>query len=232
MADVLRLLRASRLFQGLSGELLQSLERQTALRRYAEGDALWTAGDRAETFNIVSRGLVQILQRLPSGDAALIGVFGPHECIGIAASLEASAYPADCQALTEDVEVLRINAPPMLTALRTDVTLANAMNSALLEHTRALRAKINIMSAGTVSERLLMLFDHLADRFGDEREDSSTVIPVVLSRTALSWLVGARVETVIRAMTRWQREGWIETNRDGFIIYARPTTNLTSPELD
>ena len=77
-----------------------------------------------------------------------------------------------------------------------------------------------------------MLFDHLAERFGDEREDSSTVIPVVLSRTALAWLVGARVETVIRAMTRWQREGWIETNREGFIIYARPTTNLTSAELD
>lgn len=232
MADILRLLRAAKLLQGLGPELMQVLERETQLRRYAEGDALWTAGDRADTFNIVSRGLVQILQRLPSGDAALIGVFGPHECIGIAASLEATAYPADCQALTPDVEVLRINGPTVLAAMRTQVSLANALNAALLEHTKALRAKINIMSAGTVSERLLMLFDHLAERFGDEREDSSTVIPVVLSRTALAWLVGARVETVIRAMTRWQREGWIETNREGFIIYARPTTNLTSAELD
>jgi CRP-like cAMP-binding protein len=232
VADVHRLLRASRLFQGLSDDLLLRLERDTQLRRFVGGEALWTAGDRAESFNIVATGLVQILQRLPSGDAALLGVFGPHECIGIAASLEASNYPADCQALTEEVQVLRIHAAPMLEITRTDVTVANALNSALLEHTKALRAKINIMSAGTVSERLLMLFDHLADRFGDEREDSSTVIPVVLSRTALAWLVGARVETVIRAMTRWQREGWIETNREGFIIYARPTTNLASPELD
>jgi hypothetical protein len=42
------------------------------------------------------------------------------------------------------------------------------------------------------------------------------LVPVVLSRGELSSLVGARVETVIRVLSRWQKQGMVETSREGF----------------
>jgi CRP-like cAMP-binding protein len=41
---------------------------------------------------------------------------------------------------------------------------------------------------------------------------------VKLSRGDLADLVGCRVETTIRVMTRWQREGVVETQREGLVI--------------
>jgi CRP/FNR family transcriptional regulator len=75
----------------------------------------------------------------------------------------------------------------------------------------------------------------LAERFGDEQEGHGTLVPVVLSRGELSSLVGARVETVIRVLSRWQKQGLLETSREGFLlrdIGALAAVQRSKAELD
>jgi CRP/FNR family transcriptional regulator len=43
-------------------------------------------------------------------------------------------------------------------------------------------------------------------------------VPVHLSRQEIADLVGTTIETAIRVMSRWQKEGLVETERDGFLI--------------
>lgn len=69
-----------------------------------------------------------------------------------------------------------------------------------------------------MEQRLATLLLALAERFGDEREDGSTFVPVPLSRQELSRLVGARAETVIRTMSRWQKVGVVATDARGFVL--------------
>jgi CRP/FNR family transcriptional regulator len=76
------------------------------------------------------------------------------------------------------------------------------------------------MSAGSVERRLAALLQHLLDRFGDELEDGETVIQVALSRAELASLVGATLETTIRMMSRWRREGIVSTTTEGFVVHA------------
>jgi CRP-like cAMP-binding protein len=52
----------------------------------------------------------------------------------------------------------------------------------------------------------------LGERFGDEMEDGSTLIPLRLTRAELAALVGTTVETTIRTLSRWSREGLVTTN--------------------
>ena len=58
----------------------------------------------------------------------------------------------------------------------------------------------------------------LVERFGDELDDGTRIIPVVLSRGDLANLVGTTVETTIRAMSRWLKAGIVETTDEGFVV--------------
>ncbi len=60
---------------------------------------------------------------------------------------------------------------------------------------------------------------HLAERFGDTDGAGRAHIPLTLSRAALSRLVSARVETVIRVASDWQKRGLIATDAAGFQLH-------------
>ena len=82
-------------------------------------------------------------------------------------------------------------------------------------------AKIDVLSAGSVEARLATLLVQLDERFGDEFEDGTTRVPVALSRQELADLVATSFETAIRSMTKWEREGIVETTNQGFSILNR-----------
>jgi CRP/FNR family transcriptional regulator len=70
---------------------------------------------------------------------------------------------------------------------------------------------------GSVEYRAARLFTTLAERMG-RREPGGVVIPMVLSRQEIADLLGTTIETAIRIMSRWQKEGLVETERSGFRI--------------
>ena len=44
------------------------------------------------------------------------------------------------------------------------------------------------------------------------------IVPITLSRRVVARLVGARVETVIRVLSRWEKEAFIETHEEGGFV--------------
>lgn len=212
-----RTLRASRLFGRLGDGDLRPFAAAATRKRLSAGDVLWREGKRAVSFTVIAQGLVEIVRRGADGSSSILAIFGPRESIGDAAALGGGAYPADAFALG-DVEVLLVPAPLVIEAMRSRPEVALAVNGALLDHTRALHDKIRIMTAGSVPKRLATLLLHLVERFGDEAEDGATRVPVSLSRAELARLVGATVETTIRTMSRWQKDGLVTTTVGGFVV--------------
>ena len=211
-------LRGARLFRGVDAGLVESLARAAYTLSVHEGEQLWRAGQKAEAFTVIQRGLVQIVRSVAGKEPAILGIFGPRESVGDAAALSGGAYPADAVAVSAEVRVIRVPADVMLRAMEAQPALARAVQFALLDHTQMLTAKIDIVSAGSVTARLSTLLLHLSERFGDEQEDSVTRVPISLSRVALSRLISARVETVIRALSAMRREGILRMGADGFEI--------------
>lgn len=188
--------------------------------RLGPGDHLWRAGDPARAFGLIERGLLLISVPRADGAIASLGLFGPRECVGLSAALDEHAcYPADAVALTQGFEALMVPATATREGAAHDPSCAAAIQEALLDHTRALRAKIEILSAGKVPSRLAALLAYLAERFGDDHGDE-TYIPIALSRPMLSQLVAARPETVIRTLTRWRKEGMVIADDEGFLVKA------------
>jgi CRP-like cAMP-binding protein len=216
-----RLLRASHLFSAVPADVRERCAATATKRAYEHGEHLWVAGDPAETFTVILSGLVKIARRTPEGGTTIVALFGPHESVGESAVLSRAPYPADAIAASATAQVLRVDAAPVLEAMQHDAAVARAMNEALLEHTTALQDKIRILSAGPVKRRLATLLLLLADRFGDEDERGVLRVPLPLSRGDLAELIGARVETTIRLLSRWRKAGLIETDSTGFSVLAR-----------
>lgn len=216
------LLAASYLFRNCPTPLLTSIASQARLLDLVAGDSLWHEGDRATSFHVINCGLVSIQRTLASGATTIQGIFGGRESVGdTAALLVDGTYPMDAVAMTREVSVVRLSAVVVRAAIRRCPELAASLQASLLRHCAELRAKVDILSAGSVGARLALLFLHLAARFGDQADDGSLVVPLALSRTMLASLVSARPETVVRAMQPWQRAGIVETSRRGFVIHDR-----------
>jgi CRP/FNR family transcriptional regulator, nitrogen oxide reductase regulator len=219
-------LRPFSLFRDASDDVLAKLCSRAERRVLNEDEPLWRMGDAPSFAHFIVRGLVQVVKRLPNGDEASLGLFGPFECAGILAVLgPGGAYPADAIAASEQVDVIRLPRAALQAAMDEDPALARAANHVIVSHAQMLRAKIDVLTAGEVPKRLATLLLHLGDRFGDESEDGDLMIPVALSRRTLARLVGVREETVIRTMTRWERESLVQTGEHGFLV--RDSSALT-----
>lgn len=214
-----RVLAASQLFSGLDPTVLERIGASAVSRKLERGERVWRAGEAATHFILIQSGIVKIMRAAPDGTEAIVALFGPRESIGDVAVVGHRKYPADAVVASDNAEILRIPAETVLALMATRPDVSAAVNRSLVEHTQALQEKIRVMSAGSVPKRLATLFLALAERFGDEGEDGTTVIPLALSRSELACLVGARVETTIRTVRRWEKASLLTTHPDGFHLH-------------
>ncbi|MCC7413970.1 MAG: Crp/Fnr family transcriptional regulator [Gammaproteobacteria bacterium] len=225
-----RRLAATGLFPGVDGPCLAQLAARAVLRRARGGEYLWRTGDRARNLMAVEQGLVAVARPGEDGETNLVALFGPGDSLCITPALEGLAFPADAVAVTRQVVLLCVPAAVVQQLQPQHPELAPALNRVLIEHTRILRAKIDIVSAPTAPRRLAMVLFHLAHRFGTRRADGALTTGVHLTRAQLGHLVNARTETVIRILSRWQKAGWIRTTGHGFeLVQADMLERIAAP---
>lgn len=237
LARVESMLRRNGVLASLGPETVREAARAASLRRFERGGCIWRVGETATHFQVVVSGIVKLVAPGPGMRPTILDVFGPGEALGHWAAFDGSPYIGDAMPLTEHVETLLVPAAVIHQAMRARPENALAMTHAVLAHARGLRAKIAVMCAGSVHQRLAMLLLDLNTRFGDELEDGGVIVPVPLSRHDLSLCVGATIETVIRAMSKWQKEAVLETHAGGFVLRDVPALaavleGATTPRSD
>ena len=97
----------------------------------------------------------------------------------------------------------------------------------------ALTRKLTAMHGTRVPARIASLFLSLAERMGKKTAEG-TEIPLALSRQEIAECVGTTIESAIRVMSKWNREGLLLTGRDRFVIPDRERlkaeANITDEE--
>jgi CRP-like cAMP-binding protein len=215
-----RALGASRGFARVDGRLLTMLGAQSFRVRALRGSTLFAEGAPADSLLVIASGIVKAVRSTPDLNVNVVGLFGPHDCIGAGAVVFGGVHTVTACAASAVVEVLRIPAAAVRETMAREAEVGSAMMHVLFNYTATLTAKLDLLHAGSVPQRLARLFLMLSDQFGDELEDGSLIIPVFLARSELAAFVGARVESVIRAISAWQKLGWVRTADSGFEILA------------
>lgn len=216
--DVRSVLRRHAAFTRLGDETIEELARGAMLQRLRRGEAIWRSGERASSFVVIAHGLVKVL--LPGGASRdlVLGLAGPGESVGDAAVIENTTYEADAFALTDSVVIVRLPREQALAALERSGA-ASIELARLFGQSAGLANRRLALFTASAEERLATTLMELGERFGDELEDGSTLIPLRLTRAELAALVGTTVETTIRTLSRWTREGLVSTGESGLTLH-------------
>ncbi len=219
MTDLEGLLRTCALFSRLSPEDRRKVAEVSVARAYRKGEVIFSEGDPSELIFTIVAGRVKVVKAIPAGKELIIEILGPGDPLGAIAAYEARPYPASAIAL-EDATCIASKRGAFMTLLETCPSLVRGMLGGFSLRIIELGKRLGEITGSRVEARFAQLFLKLAERLGRPR-GLGVFVPLVLSRQDLADLAGTTMETSIRIMSRWGKEGVVTTESDGFLISSR-----------
>jgi len=209
------------LFRRVSPEDRERLVAVAHLRLYERGNTIFSEGDPSDFFFVVVTGRVKVFKRTPGGGDLILEIFGPGGPLGAVAAYESRPYPASAEAL-ESTTCLLIPRREFFQLLEQHPSLVRGLLGSLSLRLVELTTRLAELTGGRIETRFARLFLKLADQLGRPDPDG-TFIPLPLARQELADLTGTTIETSIRIMSRWNKDGVVRTQKDGFVLADRAT---------
>lgn len=206
------------LFQRVGAEDRERLTAVAWLRDYDRSDRIFDQGDASEVFFVVVSGHVKVFKRGPDGHDVILEVFGPGSPLGAVALFEARPYPASASPV-DAATCLLLPRASFFELLEQHPSLVRGLLGSLSLRLVQLTTRLSEMT-GRVEARFARLFLKLADQTGRDEPDGR-FIPLAFSRQDLADLIGTTIETSIRVMSRWGKDGVVITEKDGFLLRDR-----------
>lgn len=207
--------RSLPVLKGLSREDQERIAGLATLRDFDRGEWIWRAGDPSEQLTLILHGRVKIVRHAEQDDV-ILEIFGEGEPVGAIAVYNGFPYPASAAAL-EPTTLLCIPRREYFDLLGRHPEVARAVIRELTRLNLSLTRKLEEMRSQRVDTRIAQLFLTLGERMG-RATDEGLEIPIELSRHEIAQLVGTTVETAIRVMSRWGREGIVLTGEGKFVV--------------
>jgi CRP/FNR family transcriptional regulator len=213
---VMDVLLQSRSFQGIDRLQLREIIQRLELRAFQRNQALWREGEHPSRLGIVLEGRIKRVKHRAIGRDLIIDLPGPGRILGLLPPGE-EGEPISVIGLAQGTLGM-IDRQDFLSMLRSHPLVAINLSRALTYDRTTLIQRLEEITAGSVEARLAGLLSRLADEEGEEDDDGGIHLGLPLSRQDLADLADTTIETAIRIMSRWNRDGIVLTQRDGFQI--------------
>jgi CRP-like cAMP-binding protein len=212
-------LAATPLFRGLSAADRERLAEVSVVKSYGKLDRVFSEGEPSDFLFTIVSGRVKVVKLIPGGREVILEIFGPGDPLGAVVAYEGRPYPATAIA-TEPATCLLVRRIAFFALLEKHPSLVRGYLTGLARRMVELTGRIAEVAGGRVETRFAHLFLKLSDRVGTARPEGCW-IPMALSRQDLADLTGTTIETCIRIMSRWNKEGVVRTEKDGFLVADR-----------
>jgi CRP/FNR family transcriptional activator FtrB len=206
------------LFAGVSAPLVRAFASASERLVLGRGDRVWLPGDPATHFSIVAFGTVK-LQRLRPESPVILAFFNPGESVADALVVARGKMPACAVAQSPVVELLRVPAEPVLAAAKRDPLLAEALHLAVSRQVRWLHTKIEVVTMGSVSERIATFVLRHVEQLGLPETCNNVELGFAPTRVELASMIEARPETVTRALGKLARDGVVTIGKSTIAIH-------------
>lgn len=195
------------------------------MRGFEKGETIFHEGDPADRIWFVHIGRVKIIKSAGGRDV-ILEILGPGEPVGAVAVFERRPFPASAVAI-EPSGLLSIPEREFFVLLENRPEMMRNVLAGLTYRLMMVNKRLADMT-GSAEQRAARLFLTLAERVGLQN-GSAITIPLTLSRQEIADLIGTTLETAIRLMSRWQKDGLVLTEKSGFIVPdAAALRDLTS----
>lgn len=225
-------MRQRPVFAGLPAREIEELATAAVEESHRARAYIFLESDPSRWFYLVKSGHVKIVRHSKTGKDVVLELLGPGEVFGGVAVIEKRPYPAAAQA-TEPTVVVKIPAGPVIALADRHPAFIKEMALMIGRRLRAAHDSVKSLAVDPVEARLAAALLRLAEREGTRGKSGDGVtLPFHLTRQSLADMTGTTVETTIRILSRWLRDGLLVdeggrlvlTDREGMTALAEGET--------
>ncbi len=206
MKDIVGIISATPIFNGLSNVQLNEIRNIAVDRFYKKNKPIFMEGDERNGFYIVVEGKVKIFKVSPEGKEQILHIYGPGHPFGEVPVFSGQNFPANALALSKS-HLLFFPRGAFVDLITTHPSLAMNMLAVLSMRLREFTIQIENLSLKEVPGRLASYLIYLAS---EQSQAQTVVLPI--SKGQLASLLGTIPETLSRIFTKMSQQGIIAVN--------------------
>lgn len=211
-------IRTHPLFRHLEEHELQDIMLNKITETYKRGSIIYQEGNRMKGFFCVQSGIIKIFQTGFDGKEQIIRFAKPGDIIGYR-SVVSNEPACTSTEVIENAVLCHISTEILLTLVRNNGNFAVELMKLTCKELGEANSYITDIAQKTVKERLAEILIHLDDEFG---EDEQGVLKISLTREELSNIVGTATESIIRLLSEFKSQAYIEINGRKIKILDKP----------
>ncbi|WP_228409057.1 Crp/Fnr family transcriptional regulator [Chryseobacterium ureilyticum] len=172
---------------------------------YKKKESVFKEGDHVVYFFQIAKGKVKLNNYSEEGKEFIHNILGKNQSFGDALLFLNQYYPMNAICL-EESEIIRITKDNFMEMIRKNPKLSLEMNTCFSQEIFYKLKMMQSMASENPIQRLKGVLDYLKSYHDG---DCTHCFPIEFTRQQIANLVGLRVETVIRALKKMEKEGSI-----------------------
>lgn len=210
----LALLERIVLFRCLNPAETRALSQVCRLQVCERGGTVFVEGARAKEMSFVALGTVKIVKATPTR-SVILRIVGAGSPVGIVAAWEGRPYPGTAIAI-EPSTIVHVPDREFFALTDRHPEILRQLLKLMMDRQVQMGQRVSEMT-GSVETRVAQALLDLILSSG-RAEGQGAAISLALTRQEIADLAGTTVETAIRIMSRWNKEGFVLTEGDGFLV--------------
>ena len=193
---------------------------------FKKGQLVFAEGDVCDSFYLVETGMVRVFKVDGTGREFTLDIFYQGDPVAEVVLMDDTHFPASAIAV-ETTTILTLSRVDFFELFNLFPETINATIKTLSLRIRSLSRRVQELGGGEVEQRLALVALSIAKKTHPNEENAVCD----LSRQELASLVGARVETVIRIISKWAKAGISNKTSSGLSLNKKKLSEILKKAL-
>lgn len=209
------------LFAELSDGMLSILASESRLRRFPDGQVLFSEGDPGDTLLILEEGRVKVSRFTASGQEIVLAIIEAPSAFGELSLIDGAPRSATVTAQTP-ITVRILPRLSLMGMVHNEPSVAMALMTSLVEMVRDTNERLSDVLSLDVPGRVAKWLLAAGSRSG-RRADGAVAVPFTISQSELAAELGTTRVSINKALRGFESLGLIElAHEDGQILIVDP----------
>ena len=190
-----------------TGQMVENITKNHRTKLYALREYVFREGDAPIYLFFLSKGKVKTFKMNEDGKEYITGLYNAGDFFGYPALLEHGNY-ADSAQIIDDAEILLIPKDDFYHLMSSDREVIGSFIKLLADNIHQKEEKLIELAYSSVRKRVANALVQVYEKYNTEGREDFTIS---LGREDLASIVGTATETVIRALSEFKQDGYIES---------------------
>jgi CRP/FNR family transcriptional regulator len=221
---IVETLKKSDIFSTLKEEELKKISPLFDMREFTKDEYIFFEGDPSDWLYVASQKRVKIVKHTLAGKNIILEIKSPGEIFCCAAVLDKRPYPESAQVM-ESASVIRISRKNLDKIMEKYPNLKLRFAKYSNDMLRDAHEMLKNIAAEKVEKRIASLLLKLSEKSVVDNAGYKS-IDFTLTRQDIAEMLGTTVETCIRTMSKFQKDGIIKSSNKRILVKVDPLKKI------